>query len=51
MVPLAIGAHAALNKRSLDAAKATEAHRSPTPPSFTARAGIGNGRYPTPTRR
>jgi uncharacterized caspase-like protein len=47
MVSLAIGAHAALNKRSLDAAKAAEAAQ----PSQTARSSrialvIGNGHYP-----
>ena len=32
MVSLAIGAHAALNMRSLDAAKASAADRASTPP-------------------
>jgi uncharacterized caspase-like protein len=47
MVSLAIGAHAALNKRSLDTAKAAEAAQ----PSQAARSSrialvIGNGHYP-----
>src|SRR5260370_27435790 len=48
MVSLAIGAHAALNKRSLDAAKAVAAEQS----DAAARRGsklalvIGNGHYP-----
>jgi uncharacterized caspase-like protein len=47
MVSLAIGAHAALNKRSLDAAKAAEAAQS----SHAAKSSrialvIGNGHYP-----
>jgi uncharacterized caspase-like protein len=47
-VSLAIGAHAALNKRALDAAKATvteQADGGPTRPSRIALV-IGNGRYP-----
>jgi uncharacterized caspase-like protein len=51
MVSLAIGAHAALNKRALDAAKAIATEES----SDTARRGsrialvIGNGHYPDAT--
>jgi uncharacterized caspase-like protein len=48
MVSLAIGAHAALNKRSLDAAKATEAAQivpAANKPSRLALV-IGNGHYP-----
>src|SRR4030081_3567460 len=48
VVSLAIGAHAALNKRSLDAAKAAEAALSSQlakPPSRLALV-IGNGHYP-----
>ena len=48
MVSLAIGAHAALNKRSLDTAKAAEAAldgRMATKPSRLALV-IGNGHYP-----
>src|SRR3954454_11619826 len=48
MVSLAIGAHATLNKRSLDAAKATEAAQigqAANKPSRLALV-IGNGRYP-----
>jgi len=47
-VSLAIGAHAALNKRALDAAKATvteQADGGPTRPSRIALV-IGNGHYP-----
>lgn len=46
MVSLAIGAHAALNKRSLDAAKATATEQSV--PSRASRVAliIGNGHYP-----
>ena len=48
MVSLAIGAHAALNKRSLDAARATEAAQivpAANKPSRLALV-IGNGHYP-----
>jgi uncharacterized caspase-like protein len=47
LVSLAIGAHAALNKRSLDAAKAAEASQlnQVAKPSRIALV-IGNGRYP-----
>jgi uncharacterized caspase-like protein len=48
MVSLAIGAHAALNKRSLDAAKTTEAaqiSQAANKPSRLALV-IGNGHYP-----
>ncbi|MEA2836087.1 MAG: hypothetical protein QOD89_637 [Bradyrhizobium sp.] len=47
MVSLAIGAHAALNKRSLDAAKANEAQivQAANKPSRIALV-IGNGHYP-----
>jgi len=48
MVSLAIGAHAALNKRSLDAAKATDAAQivqAANKPSRLALV-IGNGHYP-----
>ncbi|HZE51703.1 MAG TPA: caspase family protein [Bradyrhizobium sp.] len=48
MVSLAIGAHAALNKRALDAAKAVateHADRAAKPPSRIALV-IGNGHYP-----
>ena len=48
MVSLAIGAHAALNKRSLDAAKATEAAQIAHPANKASRLAlvIGNGHYP-----
>ena len=48
MVSLAIGAHAALNKRSLDAAKATEAAQIVHAPNKASRLAlvIGNGHYP-----
>ena len=47
MVSLAIGAHAALNKRSLDAAKATEAAQIAHAPKASRLAlVIGNGHYP-----
>jgi uncharacterized caspase-like protein len=47
MVSLAIGAHAALNKRSLDAAKATEAAQlSQAARSSRIALVIGNGHYP-----
>jgi uncharacterized caspase-like protein len=48
MVSLAIGAHAALNKRSLDAAKATEAAQIAHGASKASRLAlvIGNGHYP-----
>src|SRR5258708_2393318 len=48
MVSLAIGAHAALNKRSLDAAKATEAVRTAQTVNKASRLAlvIGNGHYP-----
>jgi len=48
MVSLAIGAHAALNKRSLDAAKATEAAQIARVANKTSRLAlvIGNGHYP-----
>src|SRR5271169_1276945 len=47
MVSLAIGAHAALNKRALDAAKAVASEKSDTSskPSRIALV-IGNGSYP-----
>jgi len=47
-VSLAIGAHAALNKRTLDAAKATAAQQSAEAFSHPARVAlvIGNGHYP-----
>jgi uncharacterized caspase-like protein len=48
MVSLAIGAHAALNKRSLDAAKATEAAQIAQSANKASRLAlvIGNGHYP-----
>jgi uncharacterized caspase-like protein len=48
MVSLAIGAHAALNKRSLDAAKVTEAAQIAHAASKASRLAlvIGNGHYP-----
>jgi uncharacterized caspase-like protein len=48
MVSLAIGAHAALNKRSLDAAKATEAAQIAPAANKPSRLAlvIGNGHYP-----
>jgi uncharacterized caspase-like protein len=48
MVSLAIGAHAALNKRPLDAAKATEAAQIAHAPNKASRLAlvIGNGHYP-----
>ena len=48
MVSLAIGAHAALNKRSLDAAKAAEAAQIVQAVSKPSRLAlvIGNGHYP-----
>jgi len=48
MVSLAIGAHAALNKRSLDAAKAAEAAQIVDAAAKTSRLAlvIGNGHYP-----
>jgi uncharacterized caspase-like protein len=48
MVSLAIGAHAALNKRSLDAAKATEAAQIAQIANKASRLAlvIGNGHYP-----
>lgn len=48
MVSLAIGAHAALNKRSLDAAKVTEAAQIAKAASKSSRLAlvIGNGHYP-----
>src|SRR4051812_43748660 len=48
MVSLAIGAHAAMNKRSLDAAKAVETAQLAQVPSKPSRLAlvIGNGRYP-----
>jgi uncharacterized caspase-like protein len=48
MVSLAIGAHAALNKRSLDAAKATAAAQIVPAASKPSRLAlvIGNGHYP-----
>src|SRR6202165_4754833 len=47
VLSLAIGAHAALNKRALDAAKAIEAEQTGAlkGPSRLA-LGIGNGNYP-----
>src|ERR1700760_16117 len=48
MVSLAIGAHAALNKRSLDAAKAIEAAQNAHAANKASRLAlvIGNGHYP-----
>ena len=48
MVSLAIGAHAALNKRSLDAAKAAEAAQIAQAVNKPSRLAlvIGNGHYP-----
>jgi hypothetical protein len=48
MVSLAIGAHAALNKRSLDAAKAIETEQSLAAGNKASRIAlvIGNGHYP-----
>jgi uncharacterized caspase-like protein len=48
MVSLAIGAHAALNKRSLDAAKVTEAAQIAQAANKPSRLAlvIGNGHYP-----
>jgi uncharacterized caspase-like protein len=48
MVSLAIGAHAALNKRSLDAAKAAEAAQIAQAANKASRLAlvIGNGHYP-----
>jgi uncharacterized caspase-like protein len=48
MVSLAIGAHAALNKRSFDTAKATEAAQIAQAASKASRLAlvIGNGHYP-----
>jgi uncharacterized caspase-like protein len=48
MVSLAIGAHAALNKRSLDAAKVTEVAQIAQAASKASRLAlvIGNGHYP-----
>jgi uncharacterized caspase-like protein len=48
MVSLAIGAHAALNKRSLDTAKATEVAQIAQAASKASRLAlvIGNGHYP-----
>src|SRR5260370_25541680 len=48
MVSLAIGAHAALNKRSLDAAKAIATEQNSDSARTTSRLAlvIGNGHYP-----
>src|SRR3954454_17969008 len=48
MVSLAIGAHAALNKRSLDAAKAIATEQNSDVVTKTSRIAlvIGNGHYP-----
>src|ERR1700754_4670828 len=48
LVSLAIGAHAALNKRSLDAAKAIGTEQTGSIGTSTNRValGIGNGHYP-----
>lgn len=48
MVSLAIGAHAALNKRALDAAKAVETEQSAEAAKKASRLAlvIGNGHYP-----
>ena len=48
MVSLAIGAHAALNMRALDAAKAISTEQSDSAAKKTSRIAlvIGNGRYP-----
>jgi uncharacterized caspase-like protein len=48
MVSLAIGAHAAMNKRSLEAAKAVETAQLAQVPNKPSRLAlvIGNGRYP-----
>lgn len=50
-VSLAIGAHAALNKRSLDAAKAVAAEQTASIPATASRVAliIGNGHYPDAT--
>jgi uncharacterized caspase-like protein len=52
MVSLAIGAHAALNKRSLDAAKAIATEQGNAGVRHTSRLAlvIGNGHYPDATR-
>src|SRR5260370_18446337 len=50
MVSLAIGAHAALNMRALDAAKAVEAEQTGALKGASRIAlGIGNGNYPDPS--
>ncbi len=48
LVSLAIGAHAALNKRSLDAAKAIATEQNSDVITKTSRVAlvIGNGHYP-----
>jgi Caspase domain len=48
LVSLAIGAHAALNKRSLDAAKAIATEQNSDAPARSSRLAlvIGNGHYP-----
>src|SRR6187399_1587816 len=48
LVSLAIGAHAALNKRSLDAAKAIATEQNSDVATTTSRVAlvIGNGHYP-----
>src|SRR5215210_7861803 len=48
LVSLAIGAHAALNKRALDAASAIAVEQTDEPASKTSRLAlvIGNGHYP-----
>ena len=52
LVSLAIGAHAALNKRSLDAAKAIATEQNGDAPAKTSRLAlvIGNGHYPDASR-
>jgi len=52
LVSLAIGAHAALNKRSLDAAKAIATEQTGDAPAKTSRLAlvIGNGHYPDASR-
>jgi uncharacterized caspase-like protein len=51
MVSLAIGAHAALNKRALDAAKAVATEQGPDQATTASRIAlvIGNGHYPDAT--
>ena len=53
MVSLAIGAHAALNKRALDAAKAIGTEQTVDAAGKPSRLAlvIGNGHYPDASRR